>query len=238
MIRHAIIACLAAAGFLAPSAIAQQEEDAFAPKDCAEAAAWAYDEWYSSDMLQTCAKDGDIEAIAMLGMLYWGASASETCDDEGCTAGDPAGSGLDPALTIDQLYSEGRRLLELASSKDHTQAQNELGNALMEGDYGQPQDFETARKWLIRAADLGDTIAPYNLARIYLAGLGVERSTETAERYLRMSALRGYEPGRCSLYALVEKKPGGRIEAAAMRMADQTFHGVRCYPFMVLDELR
>lgn len=215
-----------------PSAFAQ-------PKDCATVVAAVDVDWISNGDLERCAAAGDRAAEALLGMMYWGAADSELCDEDGCKLGDPEKYGLDSALTLDQLQANGRKLLESAGDKGDAHAQNELGLAFLDGLYGAPTDYVVARTWLVRSTHAGDEIAPYNLARIYLAGLGVEPSPVAAESFLRLSATRKYRPGRCSLIALLDRQPtlNAWIEKSMLWLTDIIPSGPACYPDEIMSEL-
>lgn len=229
MIRRFLLAAfLSAAGLAASGAMAQPST-----QDCKVAVKAADDEWLSSDALAQCAVQGDRDAEALLGMIYWGASASEVCDRAGCIEGDPAGVNLDPALSQAELRREGLRLLESAAGKGQFQAQNELGLAYLEGNYGIMPDLAKARTWLEKSSEGGDTISPFNLARLYFGGLGTERSVEKGEHYLRMSALRGYKPARCALTKYLEDK--GDPNGTLLRWT--VMAGVRCWEDEFIPEL-
>lgn len=162
----------------------------------------------SNAELERCAANGDSAAQAQLGMLYWGASIARDCTGRTCVTGDPESFGLDKALTIEELQLEGRRLLEAAAAGGIAEAQNELGLAYLQGDFGISSDPAMARTYLTAASENGDAYAAYNLARIYFAGYGVPVSLERAETYLRLAASRGYQDAQCSLARWLQRLPG------------------------------
>jgi TPR repeat protein len=157
----------------------------------------------ASYTLRVCAALGDVEAQARLAMIYWANADNEY-------------AVVELGLSADQLRTEGRRLMESAARAGNTEAQNELGLAHLDGDFGVPVDYERAFAWLTAADQRGDALASYNLARIYYAGYGRPRSEAFAERFLWRSAARGYQPAMCTLAALREQAPG---EAEALRIA-------------------
>lgn len=159
----------------------------------------ANEERASNVDLQRCAAEGEPRAQAALGFLYWVAAKATYCRAGVCSLDDPARRGLDSNLTLEELRAEGLRLIEAAARGGSVEAQNELGAAYLSGDFAVPVDFGVARTWLQAATEGGDAIAPYNLARIYFAGLGVEQSLTRAEGFLRLAAERSYGPAQCSL---------------------------------------
>jgi TPR repeat protein len=207
----------------APGAVAQSAK-------CKKIVAYIDVDWVSTPEFEQCAADGDTEAQALLGMMYWGAS------EDGGWAED---YGFDPDLTVDEMRARGLALLQGAAAKGNVAAMNEIGLAHFEAGYGFEQDFTAAREWLTRASDAGDAIAPFNLARIYFGGKGVPASAETAEAFLKLSASRDYRPGVCSLHVLTERKlafasPIHRGYYALMRGANP---GARCWAWEIMPEL-
>ena len=198
MSRLIVMAGLACAVWFCPAALAQPE--------CKEAVALDDIDFISNAELESCALMGDADAEALLGMMYWGATADAVCDEADCKGGAPEKYGLDSLLTVSFMRAEGLRLLESAASKNHAVAQNELGNALLNSEYGRPHDPIAARGWFEKSTTGGDFIAPYNLARIYIGAYGVERSLSAGEYYLRLSAARGYAPAQCSLMVMLGRR--------------------------------
>jgi TPR repeat protein len=183
-----IVALSLASG--APEAIAQSAK-------CKKVVTAADVDWVSTPELERCAADGDRESEALLGMMYWGASED---------GGWPEDYGLDPTLSVEDMLAEGLRLLLSAASKGQAEAMNELGLAYLEANYGLGPDPVAARDWLEKATAQGDMIAPFNLARIHLGGMGVPSSEEKAEALLRLSANSDYRPAVCSLHVLMERR--------------------------------
>ena len=207
----------------APGAIAQSPE-------CKKIVAFVDIDWVSTQELEQCAADGDTEAQALLGMMYWGASED---------GGWPEDYGFEPDLSVEEMRARGLSLPQVAGEKGHSGAMNEIGLAYFETGYGFEQDLVAAREWLTRASDAGDAIAPFNLARIYFGGHGVPASTEIAERFLNLSAEREYRPGVCSLHVLKERKleftsPFERGYYAFMRGSHPD---AQCWPHEIMPEL-
>jgi TPR repeat protein len=165
----------------------------------------------SNSALESCAARGVAGAQAQLAMMYWGALIA--------TPPSPGLYGLDERLTVAQLQAEGHRLMESAAGLGDATAQNELGFAYYNGDYGLPADMRAAAMWLRAGADNGDEIAPFNLARLYFSGRGVRQSYSEGEDWLRLSASRGYVPAICSLARWLDAQTdrSGRAEARALR---------------------
>lgn len=205
---------------------------ALAQVDCESAVAEADEAGESSPRLEQCAAEGDPYAQAVLGFMYWSASGSLQCKDDNCVVS-PARSNLPEGLTVAELRRRGLSLIESAAVKGRADAQNELGVAALEGWLGVRQDFAVAREWLEKSTAAGDAIAPFNLARMHFAGWGVPVSEEAAERYFRMSALRGYKPAYCSLMRYLDDK--GRIEATILRWT--SLSAIGCAPDEIAPEL-
>ena len=168
------------------------------------------DDGLATDALQACAARGDARAQAYLAGVHWSASSARFGSNEDW--------GLDATLSGEQLQSEGRRLMESAVARENAEAQNELGLAHLEGLYGVPRDPDRAFNLLTLADARGDSLAPYNLARMHHAGVGAPQSSLQAELFLWRSASRGYQPALCTLAWLRENR-GARWTARALRIA-------------------
>lgn len=207
----------------APGAVAQS------PK-CKKIVAFVDIDWVSTPEFEQCAADGDTEAQALLGMMYWGAS-----DDGGW----PEDYGLEPGLSVEEMRGRGLSLLQFAAAKGHGGAMNEIGLAYFEAGYGMERDLVAAREWLTRASDAGDSIAPFNLGRIYLGGHGVPASSELAEEFLKLSAEREYRPAVCSLHVLKERKLDftSPIERGYYAIMRGSHPNAQCWPDEIMPEL-
>ena len=78
-----------------------------------------------------------------------------------------------------------------AASRDDRDAQNLLGELHLRGRHGLRQDYALARDYFERAARGGHVAAQAQLGTLYLEGLGVEQSNETALRMFRKAADKG-----------------------------------------------
>ncbi|MAT34962.1 MAG: hypothetical protein CMK06_07445 [Ponticaulis sp.] len=146
-----------------------------------------------SPELKSCADEGNPEAKAWLGMLYWSASIGGPDEAELKDLTLPSGT------SAEDLQSLGHGLLLGAANSGSALAMNEIGAAHFYATYGFKQDYEKARDWLLKAYQAGDQIAPITLAQIHAYGLGVHANAEEAEFYLRESAARGYDKAQCAL---------------------------------------
>lgn len=199
--------------------------------NCKAVADAAYKDWSASPDLASCAKSGSADAEAILGMMYFSAS---TCQDEDCRRALMEELGHPASISSRQLSAEGLRLLRAASAKGESSSSNEIGNAYLSGEYGMPQNSAEAHRWLLKSTADGDDIGPFNVARMYLGGLGIEQSTDVGMRYLYLSAQRGYWPARCTLIELNERKN------VFIRIANDilTFFGTRqCAHYDIMKEI-
>jgi len=186
-------------------------------------------EFYASKPLRVCALDGHAEAQAWLGMVYWSASQSEF--------GGSTRWGVPERLTKQDLWSEGLRLITLAAEAGVPVAQNELGRALLLGDFGVPLDFAAAYRWLNAAAAQDDEVAMFNLARAHFLGWGVPQSTDEAVGWLRRSSRRGYVDAQCTLAELLalRARNADLLEVNRLRSGVLLQRGVACGPDDLVD---
>jgi len=91
-----------------------------------------------------------------------------------------------------------------SSTVDSAQARAEanLGWWYETGAGGYPQDYNIAMKWYRKAANDGDVIANWNIARLYEHGWGVEADSEAAKSWYQKAADRGDERSRRALETL------------------------------------
>lgn len=197
---------------------------ACAPSDCGITRAQT--EWRASKALERCAANGDTKAQSLLGMIHWSAGRAQDmkCDVDpnasfdpktlaesgACrrVPADPKNFGLAATMSVADLNAHGRELLLAAAESGDAIALNELGLASLEALNGQPVDHAAARDWFERASAAGDSIAPFNLARMHHAGLGVPRDDEAALRELSLSRERGYPSAVCALALVTARKNG------------------------------
>jgi TPR repeat protein len=207
------------------------------PIDCDVAVDTANDSWTVSPELIHCVRDGSARAESLLGMIY--VSVDTPCLEDDCLPSDPAEYGLDASSTADDRQKEGIRLLRSASAQGQGDAMNEMGIVYLDGTAGMQQDYALAKGWFERATEAGDSYAPYNLARMYLYGRGVDTSEGTAFEYLRMSSKRGYRVATCSLGLLVEHKNlMNQLIGAYVRIVAGMAGKRSCEWYEIMEELR
>ena len=152
----------------------------------------AQQEFEYSPELKVCADNGDTEAQAWLGMMYW--SQADLPDDYTLVE-----MGLPTDISSELLNAMGRHLITESANQGNATAQNELGASYMYGYNNTTIDYGLARVWLERATEAGDFLAASGLAKIYADGLGVEPDPDTAFLYLELSAQLGWRPARCAI---------------------------------------
>ena len=110
------------------------------------------------------------------------------------------------------LYPEkAYKLLEQAANAGYMPAQYDFGMLYLYGKtiaYGEkefPKDEALAVKWLLKAAEQGDSLAQYQLGECYEEGIGVEADEETAIAWYEKSAERGNELADMALERLKEE---------------------------------
>lgn len=177
MIRFVFAICYATF-FLAANSVAWPSSDAVSDRCGLQL---AQTEFVYSDQLKACADNGDPEALAWLGILYWSDVESE--QTQFYWNGIP--------YTDTMLEKLGLAAMRSAAANGSVIAANELGLAYMEGTFGLNIDVQAALPLLEAADAQGDEYAPQNLAILYANGRGVPRSKERALEYLKRSADRG-----------------------------------------------
>ena len=96
-----------------------------------------------------------------------------------------------------------------------------LTNAYRCGDYGLAEDWKKAATLYARAAELGDSRASHELARMHKHGHGVEADKEKAKQLFRVAADRGYANAQNSLAALLADDSPEEAFELHKRAADQ-----------------
>lgn len=215
----------------AASALIASAEAQTLPADGDPCGLLEWEETYEANpRMIACAERGMPEPQAYLAMVYWGASNAQARRSEDI--------GLPRGLTVDQLRAEGRRLMEAAAEGGSSVAQNELGLAALDGQHGIDVDFALARRWLEQAEAGGDAYAPFNLARLYNLGLGVEQSDAETRRYLRIAVERGHHGAMCSMAMLIlNDRPPDMGEVVRLRQAAQASEGP-CTEYDLMPEMR
>jgi TPR repeat protein len=125
--------------------------------------------------------------------------------------------------------SDERYLAELRAriARGDVEAEVAFGNLYESGQSVLPLDPARAAEWYRRAADKGHAGAQFNLANMYLDGLGVPKDAGQAVTWYRKSADQGDALAQFSLGSIYEAGVGGvpRDEASAAawyrRAADQ-----------------
>ncbi|MGZ9275331.1 MAG: tetratricopeptide repeat protein, partial [Nitrospira sp.] len=113
-----------------------------------------------------------------------------------------------------------------AAEHGHTEAQFELGVAMLKGD-GMLQDFQAALKWLSRAAEGGNAQARYSLGVLYKNGTGIPPDNVKAYIWFNLAAAQGIEaavPARDATMRLLSMRElvDAQAEARRLSMAVQT----------------
>ena len=139
--------------------------------------AWAESKTDIND-LEARAKDGDVEAQFMLGAAYdggvgvrangrkakkWYGKAAENGHIE-------AQNSLGSGYQAEKKYTDAKFWYEKASAQGHALATHNLA-FLYDLGYGVKQDRLKAEKLYLRAADLGEAQAMYNLGQSYGSGI-------------------------------------------------------------------
>jgi uncharacterized protein len=84
----------------------------------------------------------------------------------------------------------------LASNAGDADAMYALGAALELGRFGIAQDYETARRLFVKAAQAGQGAAAYRLGVFYLNGYGVTQSLTNAALWFAIATRLHYKPAR------------------------------------------
>jgi TPR repeat protein len=171
--------------------------------DAEEAAYW----------FNRAAENGNIEAQYNLGLLYLKGEGVEKDPQKGIRLLQKAASAgsSDAQNSLGLLYlngegvkkdpQKGKRLLEQAAESGNVDAQNNLGMLYFE------KDYSLAAYWFDRAARQDFPYAQYNLAVMYLDGLGVKQNKESAIFWMQKAASQGYLIAIKTLDSIMEKQP-------------------------------
>ena len=151
--------------------------------------------------LQEQAEEGDANAQALLGFLYY------------------RGSG------VSQDYDQARKWFEKAAEQGDTFAQLGLGTIYSAG-LGVDKDDAQAAKWYSIAAEQGNVGCQYRLGAMYSEGRGVEKCNIQAHKWLNLAAMRGISKAAALRDELEEKMTDAQIEEAQKRAREwMTEHG-------------
>ena len=107
--------------------------------------------------------------------------------------------------------SEGLELIRKANNGD-SHAQNDLGWAYQNGDYGLTRDYQQAVYWYTKAANQGYDTAQDNLGWMYGHGLGVSQDYQMALYWYRKSAAQGNKYAQNSLGLAYHEGQGVQVD--------------------------
>ncbi len=121
------------------------------------------------DEVRHAAEQGDVEAQANLGSLYFN-----------------GGGG------VELSHERAAKWYQLAAEQGHAEAQFKLGFLYANG-FKVPQDWQIAAEWYQLAAEQGHVIAQFNLGLIYAnGGFGVPQDWQIAAKWYKLAAEQGY----------------------------------------------
>lgn len=163
--------------------------------------------------LQPLAKEGNADAMNMLGQMYengWGVSKdiaqAQRLYDRGAAIGHLPSVNSLRALK-DKEYKVELETVVPAAEAGNPQAQNRLGE-MAEFGYGMQRNPDLAIQWYFKAADQGFVPAQHNIGRSYNFGTGVEQDFAEAERWYRRAAERGHTDAMFFLGTLYSNNHG------------------------------
>jgi TPR repeat protein len=116
---------------------------------------------------------------------------------------------------IQKLYKNDDISMELLKKRveaDDVNSITRLGSAYALGSLGLQQDHNKAFELYTRAAELGSSMAHYQIGWVYEDGLGVEKDLKKAIHHYEVAAMAGYETARFALGAIEYKS--GNLERA------------------------
>ena len=98
------------------------------------------------------------------------------------------------------------------------------GNDYDTGDLGLPRDPKKAMELWLKAGELGDELAHYNIGCAYLEGCGVEQSEKKAIHFYQLAAMGGHPGARYNLAATEHCKGNIGLAMKHFRIAAGTGH--------------
>jgi len=107
---------------------------------------------------------------------------------------------------VEEDPQKGKLFLEQAAESGNVDAQNNLGMLYLE------KNYSAAAYWFDRAARQDFPYAQYNLAVMYLDGLGVKQNKESAIFWMQKAANQGYLIAMKTLDTIMEKQPETSME--------------------------
>ncbi len=143
--------------------------------------------------------------------MSWIAAVAAVSILAGCAA-KPSQAQLDDARQHAQFANDAAawRQLEDWARNDDADAQRALAEALASD--GGMAGWRKARPWYQAAAERGDALSAFRLARIYAKGLGVAADAGQSDRWLALAARRRQADAACMLG--LRAKDGGDAAAA------------------------
>ena len=117
--------------------------------------------------LHLAAEQGEVEAQASLGSLYFNGKGS-----------------------VELSHKRAAKWYQLAAEQGHAKAQFRLGFLYMNG-FGVPQDWQLAVKWSQLAAEQGHAGAQFNIGFLYANGFGVPQDWQAAAKWYQLAAEQG-----------------------------------------------
>ncbi|WP_415889152.1 tetratricopeptide repeat protein [Neptuniibacter sp. SY11_33] len=165
--------------------------------------------------LKPLAKEGDPDALNMLGQMYENGLGVEKDEAKarryykrGASQGHMANVNSLRALK-DKEYKVELKTVQPAAESGDAQAQNRLGE-MAEFGYGMSRNADMAIEWYLKSADQGYVAAQHNIGRCYNFGTGVEQNFEEAERWYRKAANQGHTDAMFFLGTLYSNNHGSQ----------------------------
>ncbi|ANG64165.1 hypothetical protein A8C75_17925 [Marinobacterium aestuarii] len=149
------------------------------------------------DALESLSKEGNPEALSMLGQMYengWGVDKdlekAAALFKRGANQGHLGSvNGLRRLKNIE--YRQELNSVRLSAEAGDASAQNRLGE-MYEFGYGIERDPNLAYSWYLRAAEQQLVAAEHNIGRCYNFGTGVAQDFAQAETWYRKAAKQGH----------------------------------------------
>jgi TPR repeat protein len=172
------------------------------------------------DLLQKSAAQGDIDAIADIGLCHLNGFAVPKNSDEAAKYFRQAAAlgSVSGQFHLGRLYAAGDgveknpaealRLFHLAAAREFAPAQTFIGQMHFWG-HGIPQDYAEAKKWYQLAAAQNDAQGQTGLGDLHANGLGVPKDEAEAAKWYALAAEQGEPGAQCNLGVLYEYGRGG-----------------------------
>ncbi|MGH1460614.1 MAG: tetratricopeptide repeat protein [Neptuniibacter sp.] len=167
------------------------------------------------DELNSLAKEGDPDALNMIGQMYengWGidknVKKAKRYYRRGASLGHMGSVNSLRALKDQEYKVELKTVIPAAETGDAS-AQNRLG-VMAEFGYGMTRSPDLALQWYLKAADQGLVAAQHNIGRCYNFGTGVEQNFIEAERWYRKAAEQGHTDAMFFLGTLYSNSHGSQ----------------------------